>query len=509
MALLRDRLKDLRTRARLPEDHVVHCHEETENLGLVIRKMGSFGKVYIGEHNVRVLVMKVLRDIDTVQEYAEQLRSVTTPDLRAKLQQQALLKECQCSKGVQSALTAINKYEHTRVDEGTMERLQHNFASRLREEVDLYMELFFSLRSKRIQDERTLSRRILGYAYPTASEDDYQRALNVPDLFASIMENRLKGGDKRSTKLCEVLNQIMESSQSLQRRLENDSLELQLLFFQFNMVTDKHDDRLAMLEEDLGKTLEETQAAIKNLSSATQLKRKNVRRRIYCYIFVFVVLFLIGGYIYSAYFGGKKVIKTPSKNDPNKAIKENVTQPAKKTKAQKSTKAKAPVEEYDDDEEEEEEEEAVETDEDDEEEEEEQEFDDDEEDEEETDTDDDDEEDEEETVVRRRPKGASLLQRAKLKKQRFWQEAHPAILQSRGRVPPSALLALQEKRVERIKRRSERQAYRRIKRRESASASAIAERRLSDQALRGHEFLRLSAKRTGTEAASQHVLSTC
>jgi hypothetical protein len=175
----------------------------------------------------------------------------------------------------------------------TLQRMRGNLVELLNIEVNKLSEVVCKMRAHRKEDDVDRTCRLLQYAFPDATEEDIKAALVVPEIATVALAKRLDEGEERCPRLDVLSADLQTSALIMQRRLEAEAMDIELLFFRFNDLVNANDAPLSEIENNIESTLNQTNEAIANLKEANNLKRGNEKRLLmmrFCCVLVIVFM---------------------------------------------------------------------------------------------------------------------------------------------------------------------------------------------------------------------------
>lgn len=319
-----NRLVDLRTTAKLPPK-AESPGESGECGALTLQKYPIFKGVHIDEAVARSAYLKLMSTIHKAQQYTDTLQSTQMPSKLQNLTDRIMHEENYCLKQIKHTETLVSKLRGEVKQEGEADaeatqapvaaaskffgkligtadsraritqlvELRQNLADLLSAELADASEVLMALRETRRTRQIEQIRRALTYSFPDASKDELQDALTTPELATIAVTRRVEDGDRCPT-LDVVMQHLQKSSLGMQRRLEAEAMDLELLFFRFSELVNKGDASLNEIEKNIESTLEETTIAVQNLKEANSLKRGNQNRTfLFRFMAVVISVFLI------------------------------------------------------------------------------------------------------------------------------------------------------------------------------------------------------------------------
>jgi len=274
-----NRLVDLRTTAKLPPK-AESPGESGECGALTLQKYPIFKGVHIDEAVARSAYLKLMSTIHKAQQYTDTLQSTQMPSKLQNLTDRIMHEENYCLKQIKHTETLVSKLRGEVKQEGEADaeatqapvaaaskffgkligtadsraritqlvELRQNLADLLSAELADASEVLMALRETRRTRQIEQIRRALTYSFPDASKDELQDALTTPELATIAVTRRVEDGDRCPT-LDVVMQHLQKSSLGMQRRLEAEAMDLELLFFRFSELVNKGDASLNEIEK--------------------------------------------------------------------------------------------------------------------------------------------------------------------------------------------------------------------------------------------------------------------
>mmetsp|Transcript_112830 Transcript_112830/g.319079 ORF Transcript_112830/g.319079 Transcript_112830/m.319079 type:complete len:339 (+) Transcript_112830:85-1101(+) len=236
---------------------------------------------------------KVCERVEQLRGHMDQLQKMMLPRSISRLTGQIIDEENNCLKLIKRTkqmLYDLMGGETDRAeDTATLKRIRDNLAEHLSTQLKDASRDFVSGWDKRRQEQLGQARRLLMFAYPDASDDELQSAVQCLEIAALVVERRVSDYTACAA-LGDVIAQLETNGVGMQLRLEADAQCLELLFFQFHELVQEGDAPLTEIEENIEAALKETQEAVKYLKEARRIKAGNEYRR-WMFLGLFALMF--------------------------------------------------------------------------------------------------------------------------------------------------------------------------------------------------------------------------
>jgi len=271
--------KNLREPCAGPKPYKAKKNGELEPLSLSLAREENkqVHDVFLDEGIARSSYLKVIGILGAIRTHEASLRKTTLPTKLSKLSSQVVQEESKCLKLMKKTAEMINQIAENNPEAGrTFENLRRRLSDLLFEDLAEAQEELVAMRSKRQQEFRDRTQRMLIYTFPEVNAKQVNEVMEAPELAADIIQHRLTYGDDADFETIHA--KVSSSTAGLQRRLEAEALQIEIMFFQFSELVSKNDGMLSQIEENIQSTLQHTEDAIVNLKEANELKRGNQRR---------------------------------------------------------------------------------------------------------------------------------------------------------------------------------------------------------------------------------------
>eukprot|EP00929_Paragymnodinium_shiwhaense_P098138 TRINITY_DN59673_c0_g1_i1.p1 TRINITY_DN59673_c0_g1~~TRINITY_DN59673_c0_g1_i1.p1 ORF type:complete len:465 (-),score=160.46 TRINITY_DN59673_c0_g1_i1:19-1413(-) len=310
-----DRLDDLRGAAGLGAGAGPASGKE-ESQALLLQKDKEFKEIYMQEAVARSSLTKVTERVQGLHRMMRELRKVMLPGGAQKLTYRMIGEEQACLKLIKRThelVVAVQGHdasgaggqEEQEDDFGqgkqsgmsdvdlktqTLQRIRHNFSTHLTLQLAKVSEDLVEFKTQRRMEGVDRIRRHLEFAFPDATEVDINLAMDMPEIAQEAIKRRLEASDN-CPRLDILTNDLQSSKLGMQKRLEAEARDLELLFFRFNELVQSNDEKLSEIENNISSTLDQTTEAVKNLEEAKALQKGNNRRKMFMQCCCLVVMF--------------------------------------------------------------------------------------------------------------------------------------------------------------------------------------------------------------------------
>lgn len=296
-----DLLPELNITPERVRQHVGPVGAAGSSLALQLQNDGEFRKIYNKEAKAREYYAKGLESLEAAERHMRELPLATLPMTIKRLKEQIQSNERAChnyAKMVRSLAQDLKA--PCPVDESedpSLLRLRTNLGDLLDDEAKRLADKALDLNQERKKKEGERLRQLLPYAFPNATEEELEAALEQPEVAEICLD---RGAHKAgSEKLSVVVAQVQSSRECLDKIVEDESVAIEMLFGQFDQIVATQEQHLGEVEENVLHTLEETEEALDNLKEARSLKVGNLKRKCCC-ILIVVILVL---YLFWWFFG--------------------------------------------------------------------------------------------------------------------------------------------------------------------------------------------------------------
>eukprot|EP00927_Polykrikos_kofoidii_P077850 TRINITY_DN74754_c0_g1_i1.p1 TRINITY_DN74754_c0_g1~~TRINITY_DN74754_c0_g1_i1.p1 ORF type:complete len:466 (-),score=89.25 TRINITY_DN74754_c0_g1_i1:164-1561(-) len=304
-------------------EHDALCAEGSlrTHSALALREDLEFRDVHLAEAIARSSYLKVLDRLGGLSGLAKERRDVLLPMGTQRLTTRIVAEEQHCLKLIKRTHQLIatlksgeNGDEAVSPKAKCLRTMRDNLATLLTLEISEASQDLVAFRMTCQEERLQRTRRLLVYAFPEATDFDVDAATQYPEIAEAAVEKRLCEGEK-CPRLDVVIAELDNSKAGLQKRLEAESTELELMFFQFTEIVGKNDTVLTGIEQNIANTLQHTEAAVQNLKDAKMRKLQNQRRILMmqccCGLMVVYLLFsFLGPLLRSALsLGGRALVK--------------------------------------------------------------------------------------------------------------------------------------------------------------------------------------------------------
>lgn len=262
-------------------------HSSGSSLGepaaLALREDPEYREVHLDEAVARSSYLKVLDKLASIRGLMKECGEVLLPMSTQRLTLRVIAEEQHCLKLIKRTHQLIVVLKGAEVEETApakqqcMRQMRDNLATLLTLELGEASQDLVDIRNRRRAADYDRTCRLLRYAFPEATEMDIETSMQFPELAAAAVDRRLSEGAK-CPRLDVVTAELETSKVGMQKRLEAESMELELLFFHFNELVGKNDVVLTEIENNIQSTLKQTEAAVQNLREARGWKLSGQRR---------------------------------------------------------------------------------------------------------------------------------------------------------------------------------------------------------------------------------------
>lgn len=293
--------------------------------GDVRHKDHDFKELYIEEAVARSSLTKVSDRLQSLHKMLRELRKVMLPGSAQQLTAKILAEEQATMKLIKRThelivilqgseegavvedfddelddldhFTATPSMSPAVFKQRTLQKMRRNLSTVLTLDLSKVSEEFVDFKQQRRLEGVERTRRHLKFAFPDALENDIEQAMEMPEIAAEAVKRRLDDKEK-CPKLHVLIDELQSSKLGMQKRLEAEARDIEILFMRFSEMVGSNDQRLTEVESNISSTLVQTTEALQNLADAQDLQKGNNRRRVLMQCCCFgVLIFMVYSFV--------------------------------------------------------------------------------------------------------------------------------------------------------------------------------------------------------------------